>query len=330
MSGGPSFRLAKPEEAGRVVEFINLHFDWKLPVVNRPEFFDFYYRSGQGLQFALAEQGGEWLAVVGYIRASQGPRPDLWASVWVAKKGANGAGLALMDALPRLAGAGVLACNNIRPKTMALYRFLGWHAGRMGHFYRLAPLPRYQLAQVQAPAILPVGGDLALEPVPGPSALAALGLPETPHTPKKDVWYLARRYFAFPHLAYQVYAARHSGALLAYLVCRVADSGRGKVLRIADYIGRDEVLPRLGKAIDRLLLASGAEYAELYCAGLPAAVLEAAGFCERAEGSADILPNYLTPPLYENTDYYYFTSAPEQFVMFRPDGDQDRPNLPEA
>lgn len=328
MSGSLSFRLARPEEAGRILEFANRNFDWKLPVVNRPEYFDFYYRSGEALQFAVAEQGGEWLAAAGYIRASAGPAPDIWVSVWVAKKGANGAGLELMEALPRLTGAGVLACNNIRPKTMAFYRFLGWHAARMGHFYRLAPRPRYQLARVADPVILPAGGDLALEPVAGPGALAALGMPKTPHTPKKDTWYLARRYFAFPHLTYQMYAAREGGELLAYLVCRTVDSGQGKVLRIADYIGPAGLLPRLGAAIDGLLLASGAEYAELYCAGLAPALLAAAGFCERTEGSADLLPNYLEPPLFENTDYYYFTSCPEQFVMFKADGDQDRPNLP--
>lgn len=328
MSGGLSFRLARPDEAGRVVEFVNRNFDWELPVVNRPEFFDFYYRSGETLQFALAEENGEWLAAAGYIRASNGPAPDIWVSVWVAKKGANGAGLELMDALPRLTGAGVVACNNIRPKTMAFYRFLGWHAGRMGHFYRLAPLPGYRLARVADPVRLPVGGDLTLEPVQSAGALAALGLPKTPHTPKKDVWYLARRYFAFPRLSYQVYAARKKGELLAYLVCRVVDSGQGKVLRIADFIGPAEILPRLGRAMDGLLLASGAEYAELYCAGLTPGLLAAAGFCERAEGSADLLPNYLTPPVFENTDYYYFTSEPQDFVMFKADGDQDRPNLP--
>ena len=34
-----------------------------------------------------------------------------------------------------------------------------------------------------------------------------------------------------------------------------------------------------------------------------------------------------TPPLYENTDYYFFTSALANFTMFKADGDQDKPNL---
>lgn len=327
MSDSLTLRLAWPEEADRVIAFINENFDWKLPLVNLPEYFDFYYRSGNALQYALAEENGKLLAVAGYIRANESPTPDIWVSVWVAKKGHNGVGLDLMNAMPRLTGASVVACNNIRPKTMAFYRFLGWHADRVPHYYRLSGQVTYTLARVADPTVLPVSGDLTLEQVNSPEQLAELGLPETPHTPKKDLWYLTRRYFSFPHLTYDVYCARENGVTLAYLVARVVDSGCGKVLRIVDFMGRDETLPRLGKAIDNLLHAAGAEYAECYCAGIPAEVFAAAGFCERKEGSENILPNYLTPPLFENTEYYYFTSCPDQFVLFKADGDQDRPNL---
>ena len=328
MSDSLTLRLARPEETDRVIAFINENFDWKLPLVNLPEYFNFYYHSGDALQYALAEENGELLAVAGYIRANESPAPDIWVSVWVAKKGHNGVGLDLMNAMPRLTGASVVACNNIRPKTMAFYRFLGWHAGRVGHFYRLAGLPEYRLAKIADPTVLPAGGDLSREPVADAAALAALGMPASPHTPRKDVWYMGRRYFAFPHLTYSVYAAKAGGRLLAYLVCRVVDSGQGKALRIADFVGDTALLPRLGAAVDRLLKASGAEYAECYCAGVDPAVMAAAGFSERKEGDANILPNYLQPPLFENTEYYYFTSDPARFVLFKADGDQDRPNLP--
>ena len=59
MSDSLTLRLARPEEADRVIAFINENFDWKLPLVNLPEYFDFYYRSGDALQYALAEENGE-------------------------------------------------------------------------------------------------------------------------------------------------------------------------------------------------------------------------------------------------------------------------------
>ena len=327
------FRLARPEEAERVIDFINENFDWKLPLVNRREFFEFYYHNGEQLQFAIAEEDGRMLAVAGYILANHAPQPDLWVSVWVAVKGENGIGLELMDELPRLTNARVVACNNIRPKTMAFYRFLGWTADRVPHYYRLAPQQEYHLARVQDATILPVQEDLALDTVSSVMRLQGLGMPPSPHTPKKDTWYMVRRYFGFPHLNYQIYSASEQGKLLAYLVARVVDTNPGyednvRVLRIVDFIGEDAVLPRLGGAIDRLMHDVGAEYTECYCYGIPAETFAAAGFCERTENSPNVIPNYLTPPLYENTDYYFFTNQPENFVLFKADGDQDRPNLP--
>jgi len=157
MSDSLTLRLARPEEADRVIAFINENFDWKLPLVNLPEYFNFYYHSGDALQYSLAEENGELLAVAGYIRANESPTPDIWVSVWVAKKGHNGVGLDLMNAMPGLTGASVVACNNIRPKTMAFYRFLGWHADRVPHFYRLSGQATYTLARVADPTVLQIG-----------------------------------------------------------------------------------------------------------------------------------------------------------------------------
>ncbi|MGN0975201.1 MAG: hypothetical protein ACI4OL_04310 [Gemmiger sp.] len=334
------FRLARPGEDGRIAEFINANFDMRLPLIHRPEFYEHYYKAlGNMPQFALAEQDGELLSAAGYIAAAQGPHPDVWVSVWVAKKGHNGIGLELMNSLPGLLGAEVVACNNIRPKTCKLYEFLGWTAGRIPHYYRLAPRPAYRLA-VPAPGStrLPVTGDLILTRLPDAQALQALGMPSTPHTPRKDCWYLRRRYFEYPHYHYDVWAAlppgqplRGGARLLAYVVTRLTPAGSGgpevPVLRLVDFIGPDEALPRLGAALDGLLRDTGAEYMDCYCAGISAETWAAAGFTERREGDGAVIPNYLNPPLAANTEYYYFTNSPENFVLFKADGDQDRPNL---
>lgn len=326
-----TFRLARLGEDHAIREFINQHFDMRLPLLNRPELYQYYYVGQDGVpQFAVAELDGQYLSVAGYILASADHCPDVWVSVWVAAKGHNGVGLELMNELPSLLQAEVVACNNIRPNTCALYKFLGWQAERLPHYYRLGQCPDYQLAKPMCHTPLPVQQDLNLKKIESSTVLISLGMPPTCHTPHKDIWYLQRRYFNYPHFHYDVWAAQENGELLAYLVTRTVtaqDTGCAAVVRLVDFIGEDAVLPRLGGAIDAMVCSVGAEYIDCYNAGIPAAIWQAAGFTERVEGDGCIIPNYLTPPLRENTEYYYFTNKPENFVLFKADGDQDRPNL---
>jgi hypothetical protein len=79
--------------------------------------------------------------------------------------------------------------------------------------------------------------------------------------------------------------------------------------------------------IARLMAKGAAEYADCYCAGVAPDLMRKAGFAERREGDPNIIPNYLSPPVYENTEYFYFTSRAEGFTLFKADGDQDRPRI---
>ena len=106
-----TFRLAHLGEDAAIKAFINEHFDMRLPLVNRPEFYHYYYAGRGGVpQFAVAEQDGRYLSAAGYVLANTSANPDVWVSVWVAVKGHNGVGLELMNALPGLThcpGAGL-------------------------------------------------------------------------------------------------------------------------------------------------------------------------------------------------------------------------------
>lgn len=134
--------------------------------------------------------------------------------------------------------------------------------------------------------------------------------PDPARRPYKDLWYLARRYFHYPRQRYDVWAVEECGAVQALLATRCIPVNGTCVLRIVDYTGVPEAFSRLGAAVSRLMADCGAEYADCYCWGIPAQTMAEAGFCARTEDDLNIIPNYLTPPLCENTEYYFFTSEP--------------------
>ena len=333
MSTSPlTFRLARPDEGPAVAAFLDAHWGEKHPLVHLPDFFDFYYRPfgpDGPLQFAFAEQDGAPVAIVGYIRANALETPDIWVSIWCAVKGHNGSGLELMAALPGLTNARVMACNNIRPRTMAFYTFLGYTAERLPHYYRLADKASYAAAFAWPAGIsLPAGGSAVLRLLPDEDALRKCGYtPDPARRPYKDLWYSGVAVFPLPAPAGTMRAVEECGAVQALLATRCILSKRQCACCASDYTGVPEAFSRLGAAVSRLMADCGAEYADCYCWGIPAQTMAEAGFCARTEDDLNIIPNYLTPPLCENTEYYFFTSEPAAFTMFKADGDQDRPNI---
>ena len=90
----PVFRLARPGEGPAITAFINEHFDMRLPLLNRPELYEYYFAGHGGApHFAVAEADGRLLSAAGYIPAAKAPGADVWVSIWVAARGHNGVGL---------------------------------------------------------------------------------------------------------------------------------------------------------------------------------------------------------------------------------------------
>ena len=308
-----------------IVDFLNEHWGTRHPLVNNEDLFRYYYVDGDMTNFYYLESDGEIAAVCGYIKCSEKPDSDIWISIWCAKKGKNGLGLALMGKMQELTGAKVMSCNNIRKNTMPFYTFLGYHPDRLNHYYRLRDLAEYKMAVVNdknIPACNAPHTKLVrfenIEDVK--NAFDGFDL----CSPRKDYWYVDKRYFKYPHYEYNVYGVYKNGICESLVVFRINESDEGFVLRLVDYIGKPENISDIEGHIDLLMEQYSCEFCDMYCFGVDG---EKAGFVLRDEKDENIIPNYLNTLLQQNIDYYFFTSDTENFVMFKADGDQDRKNL---
>ena len=326
-----NIRHAAYADKENLIAFLNTYWGSKHPLVNNVDFFEYYYNGNGKLQFCLAEDENGIAAVCGYVLCNLRETPDIWVSIWCARKDAKGVGLTLMGKMQELTNCRVLSCNNIRENTMPFYAFLGYTALRLPHYYRLADKAEYSIANITKKNILPAHGSAELVEITSATELENMFVPQDKNLPFKDLWYIARRYFAYPMQKSQNY--RVFGVLggkntfVALLVLRVVPVSGVNVMRIVDFIGAPELFCDIGISITNLMEHENAEYADMYCYGIDASVLAHAGFTERLREDANVIPNYLDPPLYENTEYFFFTSGSENFTMFKADGDQDRPNI---
>ena len=321
-----NIRRIPMNEKQLVVNFLNRHWGSNHPLVNNETLFEYYYADGNMTNFYVLEDGGEVAAVCGYIKCSEEENSDIWISIWCAKKGKNGLGLALMGAMKELTGAKVMSCNNIRENTMPFYTFLGYHPDKMDHFYRLADRNEYKMAVVNnkgIPESAKRENTKLVQMADIEMVKQNFAIPQN-MKPQKDYWYINKRYFEYPHYEYKVYLLYSENQPVSLVVFRVNESDEGYVLRLVDYIGRKEDFHMLSGFIDELMAQYDCEYCDMYCWGVDGTQ---AGFVLRDEADTNIIPNYLNTLWQKNIDYFFFTSDPDCFMMFKADGDQDRKNL---
>lgn len=320
------YRLARSAEKEKIVEFMDAHWGSQHPILHRDEYFDYYFRTANEINFAIAIEDEAIYAVCGYIPCNE-LGDEIWISLWQAAKKKNGVGLELMSKMLELTGAKKMSCNNIREETQVFYQFLGFETGELKQYYRLGDRKEYMIAKPENTDRIAVDDCVYYEKINSFHELENCFEFLEDTSPRKDLWYLKRRYFDFPGYNYELYGLKAEGQIKAIVVLRVNPVGSVNVLRLVDFLGTEDAFAKTGGLLDSLLIQYDAEYIDMYNYGLSADTVKAAGFTLRERGSKTVIPNYLNPPVDFNTDYFFFTSDAKGFRMFKADGDQDRPNL---
>lgn len=306
----------------------------KHPLIHDEQLFEYYYRRDDGLiNFAVAkdDETGEFLSVCGFICASSSPTPDVWISFIVTKKGAPfGLGFKLLEQIRTLTSCRTIGCNNIRENTRNLYEFFGYYVGELAQYYRYNDsLHKYTMCNIVSPDILSIlPSTLEFIELKSESELECFNFEDFhENKPYKDSAYAKKRFFENRGLDYKIYAAKECGHAVALLVLRVVRHESSCVVRVVDFIGDTEYVSGCGQFLDRLMHELDAEFCDWYAFGVDKSAMASAGLSLRQKGDINIVPNYLNPPLMENTDYFFFTSDPSNYTMFKADGDQDRARL---
>lgn len=330
-------RLAKEEDIGRIMTFIDAY--WKkghILAVNRP-FFEYEFLEADGtVNFLLAidRQNDTLEGILGYLKASHDTEcMDVWGSIWKVKEGnVPLLGLELAVRLEKLVPFRYHLGIGSNPKTSIPFMklFPGRKAGRMKHFYRLCREADFRIAQISYIPEQCMSGDTVREAFVDVRQITQqefesgyTSVSDKKDVPYKDQEYIRKRFFEHPVYHYQVYGISECGQPKAVIVFREESVESRKVLRIVDYVGQQRCFGGLGGFFDSLKECY--EYIDFYCLGFDEDAVRRAGFVLRQDEDKNIIPNYFHPFEQRNVDIWVHYPV-DKALFCKADGDQDRPN----
>ncbi len=149
---------------------------------------------------------------------------------------------------------------------------------------------------------------------------------KTVYKPVKSIGYLINKYQKHPFYQYLFYGIYNEDDIAAVIIIRQIHYGGSNCLRIVDCLGDLNIPDSLYDNFISLLKEYHSEYIDLYNYGIPSEIITRLGFSIKDEKRL-VIPNYFEP--FEQTNALLecvFNSSDPDYVFFKGDADQERPN----
>lgn len=335
-------RLATIDDVDGIMDFIRREWNENhILATNRELFLWQYGRTEYGnsrdinVLLMMNHSSGEVMGVQGFVQYS-GERESSPISTAIIKISSKVkipmAGVELMRRQSGFVGSSGCFASGVNPKTiLPIYDKLFKHkTGIMQQYYVLnANITEYKIANITenwTPAYINAGYSLHhIETMKELKDSFEIGRCYD-RLPVKSEQYLKKRFFEHPMYQYVAYGiVNHDKHCVGVIFTREICINGAKALRIVDYRGDLRELGNLGNCMEELMVDHGYEYVDLMASDLDEAVMKRAGFVLLDPGDSNIIPNHFEPFERKNIKNYYHKSM--DVVIFKADGDQDRPNV---
>lgn len=322
-------RRAEYEDIPGIMEFIDRYWKKNHILSRERTLFEFQHQWGDETAYIISESEDRQInGVLGYIPYDRKDR-DVMLAIWkTIKTDDTMLGIKMLELLRNTPGNRSVSAPGINPDTRSIYHFLGIKTGMMKQWYRLRKLEEYHIALVKEHTIPEYKkAGCTVEEYKEFEKLADSFriedcLCRAGH-PYKSMQYLKRRYYEHPVFRYLKYGLRKDDKKLL-VILRVQKCNGSAALRLVDGIGDEGLLRYFTPMLDRLMEIYQCEYADLYECGVEDEILKDGGWT-RTKETGNIIPEYFSPFEQQNVDIYYMSSIPGA-VLFKADGDTDRPN----
>ena len=327
------FRIAKHNDYKKILLFLKKYWNKNHIFVKDEKFFQ-YELCNPEPQFILATNNNKIIGLVGFYSYSENYKEsDLFLVLLrVIENFSNyQVAIKLIIFIKNLTSKKIHTIGATK-ETLPLYNLLNFKTGWLDHYYWInSNLKAFRLCKIQekkrklfSNKIFKIKNITKKYPKQI-SEKKYLTLLSNTHV-RKSFWYFKKRYLNHPIYKYEIYEIKNKNGLITGLgVLRIVNLNKNKCIRIIDWIGDLNYFNTFLKHSCNLAIEIGAEFVDLYCSGVTSRKILSAGFIKTT--SKEIIPNHLSPIEHKNIAISYVSSDNKNFVFFRGDCDQDRPNV---
>lgn len=325
-------RYATTSDICNIMKFIDENWRKDHRLATDRELFEWQYVNKNKVNMVVGvDAAGEIQGILGFIPYSSDDNKDFSLSLWKAKSGTAFLGVKLLMFLLKEEPHRHMFCNGINVGTSGqIYHRLGIKTGKLTQWYRLQKAKEYVIAKVldEQKSEIQNNEEYKLVKINSYDDFCSIvndSVFDKKTVPFKSPEYIKRRYFVHPMYEYCVYGVtNNSNEVCAVVFFRMQDYNNAKAMRVIDFIGDYSVIYEITFQLDCIANQENAEYIDLYEHGLSTDKMRSAGWCEVGKDH-NIIPNYFAPFVQSNVEIN-ISMTDENIVLFKGDGDQDRPN----
>lgn len=294
---------------------------------------DFQHKSKDKYNFVISKNdNNEITGVLGFIPVSKFDQkleenPDIWLAIWKVdeEKAEPGIGFSLLKWLEKQLKPKSIGSIGINTEVKRIYDILGYKTGVLKHYFINNPnIDNYHIANINS-------NSMSVSSVNSNSYIKEITIKDMQHldlkfNPLKSITYINNRYLNHPIYNYLLYGVYTENELKAIIVVRKIFVNQSSCMRIVDIQGDLTDVNSIYKSIVSLLKVNDSEYMDCLNHGLSESIFLNLGFSIR--DSETIIPNYFEPFLKVNGEVIFaYKSKQSNYVIFKGDSDQDRPNI---
>lgn len=325
-------RRAVYDDIPNIMKFMNQHWKPGNILAKSRNFFEWQFVDGDKVNMFIGidDTSGKIYGMIGAIVYNAGEYPDISGCTWQTIKSDNPMlGLDLLNYMYAQLHPRYACSTGLSKKTMRIDTLLGMIPTEMDHYYRLADRDDYKIAMVKNKVIMSVEDTgYSLQLIHSVEEMQQIISEEqlASQIMSKNYSYIRKRYFEHPIYCYDVWKiVNQQGDSQSVLVTRDEVIETNRICKIIDFYGKINELGRITVALDELMEERNYEYVDIYSFGVPTEIYKRAGFCHCDENSENIIPNYFHPFVRENVSLRMVDPMIPGMILFRGDGDQDRP-----